>query len=208
QVRAWPERRCANALMVLQPRVGLPDYRIDIGPGIDDEDGMDPLLRAIDRADDSGLAYPGLLVEHAPDVLGKHIEAVGRDDHFLLAALDEQPSLFVTFPDVAGVEPAFAVEHAVSRALGFRLWALVGDVVAGGDVFAADENLAVVGDAYLDALNRRADRALARLERVIERDDRRGLGESVALDDREAKPAPELLDIWRQRRRTDHEGPE
>ena len=190
--------------MVLQPRVGPPDHRIDIGPGIDDEDGMDPLLRAIDRGDDSGFAYPRLLVEHALDVLGKHIEAVGRDDHFLLAALDEQTPLCVALADVPCMEPPLTIENAIR----FGRWELgvvgrrelgvgsFGYVVAGRDVFAAHQNLAIVGNSDLDTLNGRPDRALARLERVIERDDRRGLGESVALDDREAKPAPELLDIW------------
>ena len=85
----------------------------DISAGIDDEDGMDTLLRAIDRADDGGLAYPRLLVEHALDVLGKHIEAVGRDDHFLLAAFDEQPPLRVALADVAGMQPPLAIENAL-----------------------------------------------------------------------------------------------
>ena len=74
---------------------------------------MHALLRAFDRADDRGLAYAGLLVEHALDVLGKDVEAVGRDDHFLLAALDEQPPLRVALADVPGVQPALAVEDAV-----------------------------------------------------------------------------------------------
>ena len=49
------------------------------------------------------------------------------------------------------------------------------------DIVAADQNLAVLGDLDLDAANRRPDRSLARLERVIERDDRCRLGEAIAL---------------------------
>jgi hypothetical protein len=87
--------------MVLQPRIGLTNHGIDIRPWIDDEHRMHPFLCAIDCADDCRLAYTGLLIEHALDVLGKHVEAVGRDDHLFLATLDEQSALFVTLADVA-----------------------------------------------------------------------------------------------------------
>ena len=80
--------------------------------------------------------------------------------------------------------------------------------VAARDVLAAHEDLAVVGDADLDAGDRRADRSLARLERVVQRDDRRGFGEAVALDDGEPHAPPELLEVGRQRRGADDERPE
>ena len=49
---------------------------------------------------------PGMLVQHALDVLGKDVEPLGRDDHFLLAAADVQRPAGVELADVAGVEPA------------------------------------------------------------------------------------------------------
>ncbi len=67
-----------------------------------------------------------LLVEHALDVLGKDVESVGRDDHFLLAALDEQTPLLVALADVAGVQPALRVEDAVASGVGAWEWLGVG----------------------------------------------------------------------------------
>ena len=85
---------------------------------------------------------------------------------------------------------------------------LVGGVlavpVALHHVVAADRDLAhlalldrlavVVDDPHLDALDRRADRArLALLVGVVERGDRRGLGEPVALEDDRVEGLLELL---------------
>src|SRR6185295_15956454 len=81
-------------------------------------------------------------------------------------------------------------------------------VIARRDVFAAHEDLAIVGDVDLDAADRRAHRPLAGLERMVERDDRRGFGEAVALDHDKPEAAPELFHVWRQRRGTNHERPE
>src|SRR6266571_4934 len=94
--------------------------------------------------------------------------------------------------------------------LGFGIWDLGFGIfeVAARHVFAAHENFAVVCNAHFDACDRRADRSLARLERVIERDDRRGFGEAVALNNGEADAPPELFEVRRQRRRTDDKGPE
>jgi hypothetical protein len=63
--------------------------------------------------DDRRLAHAGTAVEHPLDVLGEHVEPLGRDDHLLLAALDEQPPLRVALADVAGVQPALRVDGAV-----------------------------------------------------------------------------------------------
>ena len=57
--------------------------------------------------------------------------------------------------------------------------------VALHDVRSAREDLAVLGDLHLDAGNDRADRADAALVRRVDGDDRRGLGEAVALVDLE-----------------------
>ena len=64
------------------------------------------------HADDRRLAHARLLVEHALDVFGKDVQPLGRDDHFLLAALDEHAPLRVALADVAGVQPAVRVERA------------------------------------------------------------------------------------------------
>src|SRR5262245_43781077 len=201
--------------MVLQSRVRGANHRVDVGAGIENEYGVDTFLRAIYRANDRRLAHARLLVEHALDVLGKDVEPVRRDDHFLLAALDEQPPLCVPLADITGMQPTFCVEWPL-RVGNWELgvvgsWALgVGRcrVITTRDVFPANQDVAIVGDADLDARYRCPDRALTGLEGMIERDDWRGFGETVALDDRESETAPELLHIRRQWRGADDERPE
>src|SRR6185503_21117558 len=156
-------------------------------------------------------AHAGRLVQHALDVLGKDVQPLGRHDHLLLAALDEDTSLLVAFADVPGMEPAVAVEDcATGIRLGFGIWGLGFGifVIPARDVFATHENLAVLRDADLDALDWSAHRPFAGLERMVERDDRRGLRQAVPLDHREAHPAPELFEIRRKRRGADDKRPE
>ena len=94
--------------------------------------------------------------------------------------------------------------------LGFGIWALGFGifVIPARHVFPSHQDLAVVGDAHLDAFDRRADRSLARLERMIQRDDRRRLGQAVSLDDGEPHAPPELLEVRRQRRGAHDKRPE
>ncbi len=75
------------------------------------------------------------------------------------------------------------------------------------DVLAAHQDLAVRRNLHFHAGNRFADAALARVERMIQRHDGRGLGESVALDHQESKFGEERFQIRRQRRRADDEAP-
>jgi hypothetical protein len=57
-------------------------------------------------------------------------------------------------------------------------------------------------------MNGAADRSARRAERVVQRDDRGGLGEAVALHHQEAEPPPEGLHLRIQGRRAHHHGPE
>ncbi len=197
QLSGRPDRGRANALVILQAAVGGAHDRILVRAGVEHHHRVDAFLAAVRDADDRRFADARHLVEHALDVLGKDVQPLGRHDHFLLAPLDEDAALVVALADVAGVEPAVGVED---RGGIF--------VVAARDVLAANQNLAIVGDADLDALDGRTDRALARLERVIERDDRCGFGQAVPLDDREPHAPPEFLEVGRQRRGADDKRPE
>ena len=102
---------------------------------------------------------PGSAATHALDVFRKDVQAFRRDDHLLLAALDEEASRLVHLADVAGVEPA--VLERLGGGLG-------GAVVARRDVLAAHEDLSVGRDAHLDAGDGFPDRSLAGAERMIE----------------------------------------
>src|SRR5690606_26017926 len=120
-----------------------------------------------------------------------HVLAAGGLDQLLLAVGDGEAAFLVQLADVAGVEPAVLQ----------RLRRLLGQVVvAAHDAAPADEDLAVVGDADLRARQRLADRAELHVRRAVEEAARRGLGEAVALQDREPGAVEELGDLAGQRR--------
>ena len=203
--------------MILELTVGVSDDPVALYPRREHQDCVHVLLAAIRDADDRGIAHAWQFVQHPLDVLGEHVEPLGRHDHFLLAALDENAPLVVTLSYIAGMEPAVTVEHGGIRdrgsgiGLGFGAWDLgcrICLVISARHVLAAHENLAVVCNAHFDAFDRCADRSLACLERVIERDDRRGFREAIALNNGEADAPPELLEVRRQRCRANDKGPE
>src|SRR3954447_18160397 len=137
------------------------------------------------HAEHGGLGHRGMLVEDLLDLARVDVVAAA-DDQLLLAVDDEEVAVLVDLGHVATVEPA-----VLDRVLGG-----VGLVpVALHDVVALDDDLAdlalvdlvavVVDDLHLDALDRRADRALLALAlAVVERGDRRGLAQAVPLEDR------------------------
>src|SRR6202042_3599015 len=91
---------------------------------------------------------------------------------------DDQIAVFLALPDVAGVKPA------VYERFGGFLGMLK---IAGGNVFAAHQDFTIFGDLHFDTTDGRADGSLAGMERVIQRHDGSGLGETVALDHQEAE---------------------
>ena len=201
---ARPDRRAPDALVIFERRVGAAHDRVDVGARLEHEHRVDALFAVDAQADHAGVRDAGLRQQRALDVFGEDVEALRRDDHFLLAALDEQPAGRVELADVAGVEPAVLEAPSPAR----RLVGAGGLVVAGRDVVAADEDLAVGRDLHLHAADRRADRALRRAQRMVERDDRRRLGEAVALHDEEAELAPERFELRIERRGAADDAPE
>ena len=89
--------------MLLQLCVRLPDDRVSMRIGLENEHGVHAFFGTIDGTNDGGLMDTGLHFERAFDVLGKDVQPVGPHDHFLLASLDEQAPLRIAFADVAGV---------------------------------------------------------------------------------------------------------
>ena len=150
-------------------------------------------------ADDRGLADAPGLVEHSLDVLRKDIEPFRCDDHLLLASAHEQTACVVQLADVTGMEPAVGERLRRRRVL---------PVVTLCHVVAAHEDLAIRSDLEFHAGDRRPDGACTRLERMVERDDGCGLGQTVSLHDEEAEPRPEPLELRIERRRPDDEAPE
>ena len=143
---------------------------------------------------------PGSCVQHALDVLRKDVQPLGRDDHFLLAAADE------SWPS-ASISPMSPVWNQPSSNARARLLRRV-------EVAASSRSRRARGSRRPAAIFTStpaigfADRSALGAERVIQRDDRRGLGQAVALDDDEPEPAPERLELGIERRGADDERPE
>src|SRR4051794_14197665 len=138
----------------------------------------------VGHSDHGGLGDGGVLVEDLLDLARVDVVAPA-DDHVLLAVDDEEVAVLVDLGHISRVEPAVA--HDLLRGVVAVPVALHEVVTADGDLapLTLRDLLAVlVDDLHLHALVRRADRAgLALLVGVVERRDRRGLREPVALED-------------------------
>src|SRR5579872_7486103 len=159
----------------------------DGGARLEGHRGGDLLAeRLVRHADHGGLGDRGMLVEHLLDLARVDVVAAA-DDQVLLAVHDVEVAVLVDPGQVAGVEPA------VADRLGGGLGPLP---VALHDVRPADDDLAhlalgllavlVVHDPHPDVPDGGADRAgLLLAAGVVERGDRRGLGQAVALQHRD-----------------------
>src|SRR5262249_1784573 len=123
----------------------------------------------------------------ALDVRRRHVLARGVDDQFLLAVDDAHVAGVVDGGDVAGAQPAVGADGLGSA---FRVVA-----VALHDDVAAHEQLTVVGHLQLDAVHRRPDRTYAYGPGPVGGGDRRQLGHSPALTDRNADRGHELQGV-------------
>src|SRR5262249_20221509 len=155
--------------------------------------------RADGRTDDGGVANAGRLVDDALHVFRKDVQSFRRDDHFLLAPADVELTVLPDLADVSRVKPP-----VLERTRRFH-----GIVeISARDVFAAHENFAVGRDLHVDAGHGLADGTLLGAERMVEADDRRGLGEPVPLNHRKAQFAPERFQFGIEWSRADDERPE
>ena len=118
----------------------------------------------------------GVPGEHVLDVARVDVEPAA-DDEVLLAVDDAEVPVAVDRADVAGGEPP-VVDVRCRRPLRWRP-----SPVAAHDVRAADEDLAVVGEADLDAREGLADRAAAGRVQGAAADDPAGLRAAVPFED-------------------------
>ena len=157
---------------------------------------MHALFGAVGDADDRGLRTPGSSLSTRSTSSGKMLSPSGVTIiSFLRPLMNRRPcssrspmSPVCNQPSLSNTDSGFGIRGSGSGDLGFAdLGCWDSFVVATRDVLAAHENFAVVGDAHLDAFDGCADRSPARLERMIQRDDRRCFGEPVPLDNGEAE---------------------
>ena len=203
-----------DGLPAVEPGVELVDVALDHGGGGVGRDDLGvraatqsvargPLVEPVrvegdDRADEvalvavhdelAGVGADGL--EQPLDHLRGDVLAARRLEQVLLAVRDTHIALVVDLPDVAGVQPA-----VVERLGGGRL--LV--VVAGHHAGALDQQLAVVGDPELGAVERRPDRAELVVVRAVDAGSCGGLGEPVALEDQDSRGVEPLGDVTVER---------
>ena len=130
-------------------------------------------------------------LEGSLDRLRRDVLASGGDEQVLLPIRDPQEAVVVEGPDVAGVEPAVHDRFVRRR--------LVAEVPL-HHVVAAAEDLAVVGDLDVHAPNGNPHRAEPEAVPAVHGDDRRGFGQSVALDHDPARGQEELGDVAGKRR--------
>ena len=131
------------------------------------------------------------MLQDVLDVLGVDVRAVREDDHVLRAAAQRQEAVGVELAEIAGVVPA------VDQAGTGRLFVLP---VAGEDVRAAHEDLAVLRDPDLDTRQRHADGRHVLLVEPIEGHARRALGRPVPLEDVDAHVLPAVAEGGIERR--------
>ena len=170
-----------------------------------DDEGPDGLaVRLVGDPDDGGLGDARVPGEDLLDLGRVDVEA--RDDDEVLVTVDDRERAVVAHDGhVAGVQPSGRVEHDLG---GLQVLEVPRE-----DVRAAHQHLAGitrlhvvavgVDDAHLDAGQRHADRGgVVRLGRVGERHRRRGLGQPVALPQRDAEAGLEAVgDVRGERRR-------
>src|SRR5512132_1449429 len=151
--------------------------RADLLPRTELDERDDLLAVDVVRpADDPSRRDGRVLQQRRLDVPWKDVEAA-PDDQVLLAVDDVDVPVVVEAAQVAGVEPA--VPDRLRRQL--RRAPVAEHDRAGTDADLAD--LAVAGDAHLDAGGRLADGAEASTSRWRRRDERRGFRQAVALAD-------------------------
>src|SRR5271156_1041036 len=111
------------------------------------------------------------------DWLRRDVVAGVQDNQVLNAAGDAPVAVFVGFALIAGAEPA------VLQGFGGFGGALP---VSGENIWAADQDFAVVGAFHLDVGNRGADEAGFDVAGIVGGADGCGFGEAVHLKDRDA----------------------
>src|SRR5581483_2371302 len=131
---------------------------------------------------------------------GRDILASARYEKVLFTVGDRYISFPVDLADVSGMQPSFLIDHLAGR-IGMLIIPL-------HDVRPARENFAIRGDPDLDVHERKANASPSQFFIRIGTEDRRGFGETVALDDRKPERGKRAADLGRKRRRPGNKKPD
>ena len=142
-------------------------------------------------AQDHAVVYAWLLTQNALQIFRIDIHPGRCDDDVFLAAFEIKLAGFVHLREIAGMEPAVAFHH--------RLKLFVAPI-AGGNIFAANQNFALRADFHFQAGKQFADGSFSEAKGMIQADEGGGFGHAVTLDHRVAETIPKGFDSARQRR--------
>ena len=137
------------------------------------------------------IAHLRLLPQHGFQIVGIDVHPLARDDDVLLAALEVEVAIVIERAQVSGTKPAVFAEYRL------QLFVLP---IPSSHIGAAHQDLAVLVELHLAPFQHLADRALAGMEGMVQRNQRRGFRQPIALDDDETQPPPELLRLGIERR--------
>ncbi len=214
KVLLWPDQPAPHLLVLGKMMIGALDdcLRIwwrrvrrlrwssrRIGGIAQDQHGASLGIAALFQTDHHAVADLGLLPQRSLQVLGIDVHPFARDDDIFLATLEVEIAFGIELADIAGAKPAFFVQHRL------ELFCLP---IAGSNVGAAHQDFAVLIELDFAAFQHFADRTLAGAKRMVQRNERSGFGEAVALNHDEAKPPPEFFGLGIKRRAAGDEGPE
>src|SRR6266850_7754103 len=141
-----------------------------------------------------------LFLDRGLQIFRINIEASRRDDHAFLAPAEAQVAGVVEFTKIPGVEPAVTFVGGLPGRTFFP--------VGSGNVFAADQDFAVLVKFEFAAGKNFSNRAFRCAERMVEADQRRGFGHSVALNDGITHAFEKIFGVIRKRRAAGDERPE
>src|SRR5690606_7518056 len=149
-------------------------------------------------ADDHRLVNEGVVLDRHLDVLRRDVLPTGGDDDVLLAAGDVEVALFVESAEVTRVQPTFGLQRLARGLLVLE--------VPEEYVRTPEDDLAIIGDLYLDPRQRRADAPELRSASEVERGRAAALRLAVDLLDHEIQAREERVDLLADRRRAADEG--
>src|SRR6266446_2499870 len=152
------------------------------------------------QCNDYAIPNRRVFLDRALQIFRINIEPGRRDDHAFLAPAEAKITRGVEFTKVSGAEPAVIFARGLLRRTSFP--------VGSGNVLAADQDFAVLGEFEFAAGKDFSNRAFRCAEWMIEADQRRGLGHSVALNDGVTHAVEEILGVIRKRRTAGDERPE
>ena len=144
-------------------------------------------------SDDAGLADERMQLQDRLDVSRRDVLPTGRDNELLLPIDDPNDAVAIDGRDVSRVQPPVVCE-GLPRGLGVA-------VVAGTDVPAPDQELAILQDALLDPDEGGADGPQPDVLGASDVGEAGGLGHPVPLLDRDADAVEELQDVHGDGRR-------